>query len=376
MLSRALLSAGRRVREKRRRESARKRADRCERQPPLLFPAAAAVTFGDAVAAPSTPQARSLPFGARCGVLFDALAGRTKQERVPGDGISSRPCLIQRGADRHLGEKNPLSFLSLLRFFFAILFRHLAEHSLRRARALAKRGGQGERCVTAQSCPRNDERAFFCSTMAPSPFFFLPFSLAPPLLQKNNQALSPRSFAAEAAPPASTSGGDALDWDALANLVTSDEGRRELASLRSALAEGAEKLAAKAGGGRQGRPDFAAAAASVDPAVLSVLKSAYSGLKLPALDPAASVKAVEDKFGPIIAAAKRARRRLGLPARRLQKEAAALDGRHLEAAVVDDRRGAGRGPEDGQGDRRGDLGGELLLKEEGEKNERGEEKRR
>jgi hypothetical protein len=171
----------------------------------------------------------------------------------------------------------------------------------------------------------------------PHPFFSFLSSLAPPPPSKKNQALSLRSFAAEAAPPASTSGGDALDWDALAQLVTSDEGRRELASLRSALAEGAEKLAAKAAAGGKA-PDFAAAAASVDPAVLSVLKSAYSGLKLPALDPAASVKAVEVKFGPIIAAARELDAASASRLAALQKEAAALaaDISKLRSSTIDE----------------------------------------
>lgn len=157
--------------------------------------------------------------------------------------------------------------------------------------------------------------------MAPSPFFFFFFSTSYP----DKQALSLRSFAAEAAPPSTSAAasGGALDWDTLANLVTSDEGKRELASLRSALAEGAEKLAAKASGGKA--PDFAAAAANVDPAVLSVLKNAYSGLKLPTLDPAASVKAVEEKFAPIIAAAKELDAASTSRLAALQKEAAALD---------------------------------------------------
>ena len=120
--------------------------------------------------------------------------------------------------------------------------------------------------------------------------------------------------------------------------VTTDEGKRELASLRSALAEGAEKLAAKAGGAGAKAPDFAAAAASVDPAVLSVLKNAYSGLKLPALDPAASVKAVEEKFGPIVAAAKELDAASATRLAALQKEAAALEAdiSKLRSSTIDE----------------------------------------
>lgn len=121
--------------------------------------------------------------------------------------------------------------------------------------------------------------------------------------------------------------------------MTSDEGKRELASLRSALAEGAEKLAAKGAGGKGGgAPDFAAAAASVDPAVLSVLKNAYSGLKLPTLDPAASVKAVEEKFAPIVAAAKELDAASASRLQALQKEAAALDAdiAKLRSATIDE----------------------------------------
>ena len=123
----------------------------------------------------------------------------------------------------------------------------------------------------------------------------------------------------------------------MANLVTSDEGKRELASLRSALAEGAEKLAAKAGG-KGGAPDFAAAADNVDSAVLSVLKNAYSGLKLPTLDPTASVKAVEEKFAPILAAAKELDAASASRLAALQKEAAALDAdiSKLRSSTVDE----------------------------------------
>ena len=190
---------------------------------------------------------------------------------------------------------------------------------------------------------------FLSSTMAPSLNFFFP-TLDPKLLidtlekkkkkkkKKKKQALCARSFAAEAAPPASTSSGDALDWEALADLVTTDEGKRELASLRSALAEGAEKLAAKAGGAGAKAPDFAAAAASVDPAVLSVLKTAYSGLKLPALDPAASVKAVEEKFGPIVAAAKELDAASAARLAALEKERAALEAdiSKLRSSTIDE----------------------------------------
>lgn len=111
-----------------------------------------------------------------------------------------------------------------------------------------------------------------------------------------------------------------------------------MASLRSALAEGAEKLAAKVGGGGGKAPDFAAAAANVDPAVLSVLKNAYSGLKLPTLDPAASVKAVEEKFGPIIAAAKELDAASASRLAALQKEAAALnaDISKLRSSTIDE----------------------------------------
>ena len=109
-----------------------------------------------------------------------------------------------------------------------------------------------------------------------------------------------RAYAAETGPPPAAPSA-ALDWDKLTSLVTTDEGRRELASLRHALAEGVEKLAAR--GGKGGAPDFAAAAATVDPAVLSILKQAYSDVKLPTLDPAASVAAVKERFGPILEAA-------------------------------------------------------------------------
>lgn len=133
----------------------------------------------------------------------------------------------------------------------------------------------------------------------PPPPLFPPF-----LTHTHRPSLSPqvgparRAFAADAAPPAAVD----LDWDALTALVSTDEGKRELASLRHALAEGAEKLAAR--GGRGGAPDFAAAAATVDPAVLAVLKQAYADVKLPTLDPAASVAAVKERFGPIVESAK------------------------------------------------------------------------
>ena len=57
-----------------------------------------------------------------------------------------------------------------------------------------------------------------------------------------------RAFAADAAPPAaaSTSSAD-IDWDSLTSLITTDDGKRELAGLKAALSEGADKLVAKAG---------------------------------------------------------------------------------------------------------------------------------
>ena len=104
------------------------------------------------------------------------------------------------------------------------------------------------------------------------------------------------------------------------------------------MAEGAEKLAAKAASGGGKAPDFAAAAANVDPAVLSVLKNAYSGLKLPTLDPAASVKAVEEKFAPIVAAAKELDAASATRLAALQKEAAALnaDISKLRSSTIDE----------------------------------------
>ena len=51
-------------------------------------------------------------------------------------------------------------------------------------------------------------------------------------------------------------------------------------------------------------PDFDSFAKDVDPAVLGVLKSAYAGLKLPTLDAAAALAAVDGHFGPLIQQAK------------------------------------------------------------------------
>lgn len=140
---------------------------------------------------------------------FDALAVRTKQERVPEMAFEP-PLFNSRGADRR-NERTPLSFLSLLR----CLFRLFSPCSTSRSvlcdvlQLWRKRGGQGERCVDAQSCPRNDERALFCSTMAPSPFFFLPFfPRPPPLLQKKTRpspfAPSPQRPRPRPPPPAAT----------------------------------------------------------------------------------------------------------------------------------------------------------------------------
>lgn len=120
------------------------------------------------------------------------------------------------------------------------------------------------------------------------------------LFRPPNPTTQARAYAADAAPPPAAASAS-LDWDKLTALVSTDEGKRELASLRHALAEGVEKLAAR--GGKGGAPDFAAAAAAVDPAVLAVLKQAYSDVKLPTLDPAASVAAVKDRFTPILEAA-------------------------------------------------------------------------
>ena len=85
----------------------------------------------------------------------------------------------------------------------------------------------------------------------------------------------------------------------MTSLITTDDGKRELAGLRAALSEGADKLSSKAGKA-VAAPDFESFAKDVDPAVLGVLKSAYSGLKLPTLDSAAALAAVDGHFAPLI----------------------------------------------------------------------------
>ena len=136
------------------------------------------------------------------------------------------------------------------------------------------------------------------------------------------------------APPAA----GALDWDALTSLVTSDDGKRELASLRGVLAEGLDKLDARAGGAKGvAAPNFDAFKADVDADVLAVLKKAYSDLKLPSLDAGASVQAVGERFAPLLQAAAALEKASAARLAELSQEVAALDASiaQISTATVD-----------------------------------------
>ena len=85
-------------------------------------------------------------------------------------------------------------------------------------------------------------------------------------------------------------------------------------------------------------PNFEAFAADVDPAVLGVLKSAYSGLKLPTLDAGAALAAVDGHFAPIIQQAKDLAAASTARLAALEKEVKAVEAdiSKLSQATVDD----------------------------------------
>lgn len=105
-----------------------------------------------------------------------------------------------------------------------------------------------------------------------------------------------RAYAAEAAPATVD-----FDWDNFSNVVTSDDGKRELATLRNRFLDIQSRIQAA---NKVKKPDWAAFEKDVDPKILGSLRKAYEGLKLPQYDASKDLQEVEDTFGPIIAQAK------------------------------------------------------------------------
>lgn len=90
------------------------------------------------------------------------------------------------------------------------------------------------------------------------------------------------------------------DWEAFQAIVTSDEGKRELATLRSQFAEIKGKLTTPPTGPQEVNWDQFK---DVEPLVLDGFKKAMAGLKIPKLDVAEHVKKVDSEFEPLLKSA-------------------------------------------------------------------------
>lgn len=105
------------------------------------------------------------------------------------------------------------------------------------------------------------------------------------------------------APAAKAAGGDLattedINWDLFDTLITSDEGQRELAGLRSAIATYQQKV-----------DDMAKPAQvinweqykdTIDKDLLAAMKEAYTGMQLPEFDVEGTLKEVDEKFKPLL----------------------------------------------------------------------------
>ncbi|CAK0787319.1 hypothetical protein CVIRNUC_010537 [Coccomyxa viridis] len=90
------------------------------------------------------------------------------------------------------------------------------------------------------------------------------------------------------------------DWDAFQAIVTSDEGKRELATLRSQFAEIKSKLTSHSQAPQEVKwGQFK----DVEPVVLDAFKKAMAGLKIPKFDVTEHVKKVDTEFDPLLKSA-------------------------------------------------------------------------
>eukprot|EP00884_Botryococcus_braunii_P013377 jgi/Botrbrau1/2203/Bobra.101_2s0033.1 len=126
------------------------------------------------------------------------------------------------------------------------------------------------------------------------------------LVQQNARACMARGYADAAPPPAKASPGGAVaekkDWeDLIDGLITGDEARRELATLKTAIMNFTAKVQERE---KDVAPiDWDAYKGAIDKDLLASLQAAYTGLQLPVLDDTEFVKNVDDKFAPLIKAA-------------------------------------------------------------------------
>ncbi|CAL5229518.1 g12858 [Coccomyxa viridis] len=90
------------------------------------------------------------------------------------------------------------------------------------------------------------------------------------------------------------------DWEAFGAIVTSDEGKRELATLRSQFAEIKTRLTSQSQAPQEVKWEEYK---DVEPVVLDGFKSAMSKLKIPKFDVTEHVKKVDTDFDPLLKSA-------------------------------------------------------------------------
>lgn len=96
----------------------------------------------------------------------------------------------------------------------------------------------------------------------------------------------------------------AQSWDDVSSAVKSEDGKREVASLRNAVSEAANRL--KSMSQPVSEPDWAKVEANVDPKLLAAYKKAASSIKWPSY-PGQEVQRIEAEFAKLQGEAERLR---------------------------------------------------------------------